>query len=80
MGSRRLLNEQTKYLPGTHKYAVPSPGQFMMDAKPKAEIKEETAPWERGAGKGFFHGGELRGAAFPLTTKQRARHGSGRKA
>lgn len=26
----------------------------MIDANPKAEIKEETAPWERGAGKGFF--------------------------
>lgn len=50
MGSRRLLNEQTKYLPGTHKYAVPSPGQFMIDAKPKAEIKEETAPWGEGGG------------------------------
>lgn len=34
----------------------------MIDAKRKAEIKEETARWKRGAGKGFFHRGrELRG-------------------
>ena len=45
------MNKQ--YLPGIRKYAVPSPGQFMIDANPKAEI-EGIAPWERGAGKGFF--------------------------